>query len=203
MLEKYLYICPGCKQLDVLKTVDDGIVLCQNCGMNFQFDDDFKLVSKNKGKRETKTLTELYEIIRKVKIGEIEEKSFPKMKGEKLFAKSKTAELFQEVPFKVLKGYKGIRAQLYKFKKIDEGNLYLSDKRLLFIGKKEHSIGIEELSSCTIESHMVIINTKRGYAFSFEFLEESGKKWEDIIRDKVVEFYGVKGIREFQPKIAF
>ncbi len=203
MLEKFLYLCPGCKQLDALKTGDDGIVLCQNCGMNFQFDDDYNLVSESKGKKKTKSLTEWYKIIRKVKIREIEEESFPKMKGEKLFAKSKMTELYQEVPFKVFKGYKGIRAQLYKFKKIDEGNLYLSNKRLLFIGNKEHSIGIEELSSCTIESHMVIINTKRGHAFSFEFLEESGKKWEDIIRDKIVEFYGVKKIREFQPKIVF
>ena len=203
MLEKFLYICPGCSKLDALKTGDDGMVLCQNCGMNFHFDDDYNLVSENKGKRKEKTLREWYKIIRKVKIEEIEEESFPKMKGEKLFAKSKRTELYQEFPFKVFKGYKKIRAQLYKFKRIDEGSLYLSNKRLLFVGKKEYSIGLNELSSCTIESHMVIINTKRGYAFSFEFLEESGKKWEDIIRDKLVEFYKVKGIREFQPKIAF
>lgn len=205
MLEKFFYICPECKEFDVLITGEDDVASCQNCGAKYDFDEEFRLVSERGGKKKTRTLAEWYSVIRQVKPKEIEDKSFKniKGKGEKLFAKSKKAELFREVPAGIFKGYRGIRAQMYKFKKVDEGKLYLSNKRLLFLGEGEHSIGLDELSSCTIESHMVIINTKRGHAFSFEFLEESGKKWEDIIRDKVVDYYGVKEIREFQPKIAF
>jgi ribosomal protein S27E len=203
MLEKFLYVCPECREFDVLMTDDQGAVSCTNCGANYYFDDEYSLVSEKGGKKKTKTLTEWYRSIRKEKLLEIEDDSFPRVKGEKLFAKSKRAELYQERLAGIFKGFKGIRAKMYKFRKIDVGNLYLSNKRLLFLGKDEHSIGLDELSSCTIESHMVIINTKRGHAFSFEFLEESGKKWEDIIRDKVVEFYGVKEIREFQPRITF
>jgi hypothetical protein len=203
MLEKYFYICPECKEFDVLVTGVDDVASCKNCGARYDFDEQFRLVSERNGKKKAKTLAEWYGIIRKVKPKEIEDGSFKKIKGEKLFAKSKRAELFKEVPAGIFRGYRGIRAKMYRFEKVDEGNLYLSNKRLVFKGEGEHSIGLDELSSCTIESHMVILNTKRGHAFSFEFLEESGKKWEDIIRDKVVEFYGVKEIREFQPKIAF
>ncbi|MBN1574452.1 MAG: hypothetical protein JW984_14740 [Deltaproteobacteria bacterium] len=203
MLEKFFYACPECGEFDAIMTDDQDAVSCTKCGANYYFDDKYNLVSEKGGKKKTRTLAEWYESIRGKKLKEIKDDSFPRIEGEKLFARSKRAELFQEVPAGIFKGFKGIRAKLYKFKKIDEGNLYLSNRRLLFIGQGEHSIGLDELSSCTIESHMVIVNTKRGHAFSFEFLEESGKKWEDIIRDKLVEFYGVKKIREFQPKIAF
>ena len=203
MLEKFLYLCPECREFDALMTDDQEAVSCTNCGANYYFDDEYNLVSEKGGKKKTKTLAEWYKGIRKEKLKEMVDDSFPAAKGERLFAKSGRAELFQETPAGIFKGFKGIRAKLYKFRKIDEGNLYLSNKRLFFSGKGEHSIGLDELSSCTIESHMVIVNTKRGHAFSFEFLEGSGKKWEDIIRDKVVEFYGLKEIREFQPRIAF
>ncbi|GEM_PF-4839832 len=203
MLEKFLYVCPECREFDALMTDDQGAVSCTNCGANYCFDEEYNLVSEKGAKKKTKTLADWYRGIRKERPEEIEDDSFPRVEGEKLFAKSKQTELFQEKPAGIFKGFKGIRAKMYKFRKIDEGNLYLSNKRLLFLGKGEHSIGLDELSSCTIESHMVIVNTKRGHAFSFEFLEESGKKWEDIIRDKIVEFYGLKEIKEFQPRITF
>ena len=128
---------------------------------------------------------------------------FPKTSGEKLLAKSKDAELFMEVPAGMFHGFKGIRARLYKFEKIEDGVLYLSNKRLLFRGKKDHEIRLSDLASITIESHMVITDTKKGHAYSFEFSHESGKKWEDLIRAEVTEFYRGKKIREFHPRITF
>ena len=74
---------------------------------------------------------------------------------------------------------------------------------MLFHGIKDYEIGLEELSSVTIESHAIMMNTKRGYALSISFVRESGKKWEDYIRRAVQEFHGKKKIAEYHPRITF
>ena len=203
MIEKFLYVCPKCKSYDSIFTDEKGKISCGSCKTTYSFTKDFKLASEKGGKKETHSLNEWYEKIKDIPPPEPKDGSFPKTSGEKLRAKSKEAELFMELPAGMFHGYKGIRARLYRFEKIEDGILYLSNKRLLFRGKKDHEIKLEELASITIESHMVITNTKRGHAYYFEFSHESGKKWEDLIRAEVAEFYKGKKIREFHPRITF
>jgi hypothetical protein len=203
MLEKFLYICPRCKTYDSLETDDSGKTSCQNCGALFQFADDFRLSVKAGKGEEKKVLGEWYEKIRRVKPPGFTDDAFPKGKGETPVAKSGRAELFQEFPAGMFHGFKTIRARLFRFKKIDEGIVYLTNRRLLIRGERDHEIGLGELASITIESHMVIMNTTRGYAYYLEFFDESGKKWEDLIRDQVSAFYKGKRIREFHPNITF
>ncbi len=203
MIEKFLYVCPKCGSYDSILTDEKGNITCSSCKTEYHFTKDFKLTSETKGKKETHSLKEWYEKIKDLSPPEPKDGSFPKTSGEKLRAKSKEAELFMELPAGMFHGFKGIRARLYKFEKIEDGILYLSNRRLLFRGKEDHEIKISELASVTIESHMVITDTKRGHAYSFEFLRESGKKWEDLIRTEVTEFYKGKKIREFHPRITF
>ena len=203
MIEKFLYVCPKCGSFDSIFTDESGKISCSVCKTKYYFTKDFKLSSETKGKKETHSLKGWYEKIKDLSPPKIQDDSFPKTSGEKLLAKSKDAELFMEIPAGMFHGFKGIRARLYKFAKIEDGVLYLSNKRLLFRGKKDHEIKLSDLASITIESHMVITDTKKGHAYSFEFLSESGKKWEDLIRAEVTEFYKGKKIREFHPRITF
>jgi hypothetical protein len=203
MLEKFLYKCPACLAQESIVTGKDGTITCRKCGAVYSYTDDYRLRVKAAGREKTMTLREAYEKVAASDITKAPDDGFKPEKGEVLWAKSDRAELFFEQKAGVFRGYKRIRAQLFRFSLIDTGNLYLTSRRLLFRGTKEYEIGLEELSSVTIESHTVLMNTKRGYAVSVSFPNESGKKWEDYIRRAVREFYGKRRVREFHPRITF
>jgi hypothetical protein len=203
MIEKFLYKCPVCMAEESIETNKGGDIACRSCGARFSYTEDFRLeVTTPKGKQ-TMTLREAYERIRDGRISGPADGTFRPKKGEVLWAKSNRAELFQERAAGIFRGYKKIRAQLYRFCLIDAGNLYLTDRRLVFHGTRDYEIGLEELSSVTIESHALMMNTKRGYALSISFSQESGKKWEDYIRRAVAKFYGTRKIAEYHPRITF
>jgi len=203
MIEKFLYKCPVCMAEESIETQKSGDIACRACGARFSYTDDYQLTITTGNKRQTMTLRQAYEIIRGPKFSGITDPEFTPKKGERLWAKSSRAELFQESEAGIFRGYKKIRAQLYRFSLVDAGNLYLTNKRLVFSGTRDYEIGLEELSSVTIESHAIMMNTKRGYALSISFARESGKKWEDYIRKAVQEFHGKKRIAEYHPRITF
>jgi hypothetical protein len=203
MLEKFLYLCPECETVDAVKTAKNGDIACVSCGAMFRFDENFDLVTEKDGKSETSSLHQVYLSIRGKGLGKVETRDIDLDDGETVLAVSDTAELFRETPAKMFWGYKTISARLFKFKKIDTGNLYLTNKRIVFVGEQVTDIDLRELTSATIESHMVITNTRRGYAYSYEFLTESGKKWEDFIREALKGVYSDRTIDEFQPRITF
>jgi 1-acyl-sn-glycerol-3-phosphate acyltransferase len=53
----------------------------------------------------------------------------------------------------------------------------------------------------TIESNTVIVVSKGFGVLFFDFLEESGKKWEDCIQKAIAGYYGPDEIVEFYPKL--
>ncbi len=203
MLEKFLYKCPLCLAQESIVTDKGGDIRCRKCGAVYSYTEDYRVKVASAGREEIMTLREAYERIAASGVPKAQDDGFTPEKGEVLWAKSNRAELFFEQKAGVFRGYKRIRAQLFRFSLIDTGNLYLTNRRLFFRGTKEYEIGLEELSSVTIESHNVLMNTKRGYAVSVSFPNESGKKWEDYIRRVVQEFYGNRKVKEFHPRITF
>ncbi|MBN2223808.1 MAG: hypothetical protein JW765_03940 [Deltaproteobacteria bacterium] len=203
MIEKFLYKCPICMAEESIETQKNGDISCRACGARFAYTEDYQLSITTGSEKQTMTLREAYETIYGGQFPRPADDAFTRRKGEILWAKSSRAKLFQEQKAGIFRGYKKIRAQLYRFSLIDAGNLYLTNKRLLFHGIKDYEIGLEELSSVTIESHAIMMNTKRGYALSISFVRESGKKWEDYIRRAVQEFHGKKKIAEYHPRITF
>ncbi len=203
MIEKFLYKCPICMSEESIESQKGGTIACRACSARFSYTEDYRLCITAGDRQKTMTLREAYETIRSGGPTRLSDEAFTPRKGEILWAKSSPAELFREQKAGVFRGYKKIRAQLYRFSLIDTGNLYLTNKRLFFHGIRDYEIDLEELSSVTIESHAIMMNTKRGYALSISFSRESGKKWEDYIRRAVGEFYGTKKIAEYHPRITF
>jgi hypothetical protein len=203
MIEKFLYRCPICMAEESIETGTDGAIACRACHAVYSYTEDFRLRVRSGNTERIMTLREAYEKISSAKLTGLKDDAFVPKKGEVLWAKSSVAELFQEHTAGIFKGYKKIRAQLYRFALIDSGNLYLTSRRLFFQGTRDYEIGLEELSSVTIESHTIMMNTKRGYALAISFSRESGKKWEDYIRKAVREFYGSRKIAEYHPRITF
>jgi hypothetical protein len=203
MIEKFLYKCPVCMAEESIQTAKGGDAVCRECGARFSYTEDYRLEVTTGNTKQTMTLREAYEKIRGGGLTARSDEAFTPTKGERLWAASSRAELFQEEKAGMFRGYKNIGAQLYRFSLIDTGNLYLTSRRLFFHGTRDYEIGLEELSSVTIESHVIMLNTKRGYAFSVSFPRESGKKWEDYIRKAVDAFYRPKKIAEYHPRITF
>jgi hypothetical protein len=203
MLEKFLYKCPECMAEESIETGKNGRITCKSCNAVFSYTEDWRLKINRKKSEDIMTLREAYAKISSAPLAKKGIEAFTAKKGEVLWAKSDRAELFREQEAGVFHGYRRIRAQLFCFSLIDAGKLYLTNKRLYFQGTKEYEIGLDELSSVTIESHNVLMNTRRGYAFAVSFKNESGKKWEDYIRKAVRDFYHTREIVEFHPRITF
>ena len=102
------------------------------------------------------------------------------------------------------KGLSGVHAVLYGSEPMDAGRLCLFRNRLVFQGASHTtSIPFESISSVTIESNTVIVDRNSGPTLYFDFLKESGKKWEDSIQKVIADFYHPRHIAEFCPKIRF
>ena len=100
------------------------------------------------------------------------------------------------------KGLSGVHAVLHGREPLDTGSVVLSRERLSFQGASLNKIiPFENISAVTIESNTVIVDLKEGRTLYFDFLEESGKMWEDCIQRALAEFYEPVEIVEFCPKI--
>ena len=102
------------------------------------------------------------------------------------------------------KGLSGVHAVLHGREPLDTGAVTLYRDRLLFQGASlNKTISFERISAVTIESNTVIVDRKDGRTLYFDFLKESGKKWEDCIQKAIAGFYLPADIVEFCPKIRF
>ncbi len=118
--------------------------------------------------------------------------------------RSRRVHLFKEAAKEVYKGPAGITATRFDRRSVDEGILSLEEEQLAFVGAKTiKNIPFRSITAVTIESNTVIIVSRGHGAFFFDFLEESGKKWEDCIQKAISEYHAPERIMEFCPRIKF
>ena len=119
-----------------------------------------------------------------------------------LILKSGPIRLSRETQEGRFKGLAGVHAVLHGREPFDTGAVTLYRDRLVFQGASFRKIiPFESIAAVTIESNTVIVDRKDGRTLYFDFLEESGKKWEDCIQQAIAEFYHPVDIVEFCPKI--
>jgi len=117
---------------------------------------------------------------------------------------SKQVKLATEHISGVYKGYGGITANHFTRQALDEGTLTLTTESLIFHGRNETKpVPFDTVMSITIESNTIIVVSKNYGPLFFDFLEESGKKWEDFIQQALRKFHAPKKISEFYPRIHF
>jgi len=121
-----------------------------------------------------------------------------------IIMKSGAVNLSLEAKNDIYKGYAGISASRFTKKQIDSGFIRLGNESVEFSGKTlERAIPINDITSLTIESNTLIITTRDLGVMFFDFLEESGKKWEDCIRKALIRFHSDREILEFYPRLIF
>ncbi len=117
---------------------------------------------------------------------------------------SRRVRLFKETSKEVFKGPAGIIATRFHRRPEDEGTLSLKEEQLVFFGEKsKENILLKSISAVTIESNTVIIVCRGQGVFFFDFLEESGKKWEDCVQKAISRYHAPECIIEFCPRIKF
>jgi 1-acyl-sn-glycerol-3-phosphate acyltransferase len=117
---------------------------------------------------------------------------------------SRQIRLSVEQAVEPYRGLAGITATHYTKRPIDEGTLSLRKDRLAFSGiKGSKIIPFDHVISVTIESNTVIVVGKDSGVLFFDFLEESGKKWEDSIQKAMASHFAPEEIVEFYPKLLF
>lgn len=183
MITDILYRCPQCGTFDWLS--DDT---CKSCGAYLE------LISRTDVaiNGDSQPIASWYDKVI----------AFDLPKREKAsILESKRVRLFEEAASEKFKGFAGVTATHYTRKPIDEGVLYLSKDRLVFSGDAgQLTIPVEAITSLTIESDTIIVVSRGRVPLFFDFLEESGKKWEDCMRKVLADYYQGE-IIEYYPRI--
>jgi len=180
-----LYRCPACGAFNWLH--EDR---CIHCGSTFEVHSRTE-ISVNGQRR---NISYWYQQV----------KSFALPLTDKgVILESKKIRVAKEVASCMFKGYAGITATHYIREPIDEGVLTLFDNRIVFLGSDKKIIPFELVTSVTIESNTVIVVSREYGPLFFDFLEESGKKWEDCTRKAIGQFHHPKKILEYFPRIRF
>ncbi len=122
--------------------------------------------------------------------------------GDGTILRSNRVRLSGEQARGVFTGRAGIRATFFTRRFLEEGHLSLEKAALVFTGKKGlRRLDFEQVTSLTIESNTLIVVTREGGVHFFDFLEESGKQWEDLTRRALEDYHAPRRIVEFFPHL--
>jgi 1-acyl-sn-glycerol-3-phosphate acyltransferase len=184
MIDDLIYRCPQCGCFEWL---DSG--RCRFCKVQV------RLVSRSKLSinGETRPVSFWYKKILGFDLPE---------ETDGIILKSGRVQLSREVENGPYKGFGGISAIHFIRQPADTGSVRMTRGSFSFAGQSlNFEIPFESVSSMTIESNTIIlVNPEHGPLF-FDFLEESGKKWEDVFQKALRNFYAPDKILEFYPMI--
>jgi 1-acyl-sn-glycerol-3-phosphate acyltransferase len=119
-----------------------------------------------------------------------------------IILKSRRVQLSREAENGPYRGFGGINAIHFIRKPADTGSVCLTRGSFSFSGQSLNlDIPFGSVSSMTIESNTIIVVSPEHGPLFFDFLEESGKKWEDAFQKALREFHAPDEILEFYPMI--
>lgn len=181
MISDIIYRCPHCAAFDWM----DARTTCISCGARLE------LVSR--------THVAINGILKPIGAwyDDIQAQALP-ISAVTPILKSRRVRLSEEEAGGIYLGFAGMRATHYARRPVETGILTLWPDRLVFSGAHTPLVlPIATITSLTIESDTLIVVVPEKPPLFFDFLEESGKKWEDCIRkamagahaDRIIEFY--------------
>lgn len=184
MIHDLLYRCPLCGAFDWLEKNR-----CRSCGASFEMEGR----SRARINGVSAPLAEWY--------ARVSAFDLPAGQGG-VIRKCRRVTLSAEAVSGMYKGFAGITAYHFTRAPLDTGELALREDRLDFTGVSARlSIPLGDILSLTIESNtLIVVDRVRGPLF-FDFLQESGKMWEDLLRKSLLRHYGGEEIAEFFPRI--
>lgn len=173
MITDLLYRCPECGTFDWLGADNR----CRVCGAHLELTSRTKVAING----EIQPISYWYD--------KVLEFDLPQGDGAAIL-KSKRVRLSEECARGDYRGFAGVKATHYVRKPIAEGTLSLLEDRLLFSGPDTQLIVfIAQIISLTIESDTLIVVRRDQTPLFFDFLEESGKKWEDCLRKTIAGYH--------------
>jgi 1-acyl-sn-glycerol-3-phosphate acyltransferase len=186
MINDLLYRCPQCGAFDWLEQNH-----CVSCHV------DFRLTTRSLASLdgEVRPISHWY---KKVQAFELPQA----FSG--FIMKSRQVRLSRESQEGMYKGYSGITAYHFTRAPVDTGTLFLKEGVLSFSGVTNSiDVPFAALMGVTIESNTVIVISREHGPLFFDFLHESGKKWEDLIQKALKKHHEQSEIVEFYPRVRF
>ncbi len=186
MINDLIYRCPSCGAFDWLDR--DHCVSCRK---------EFILVNRSTVSMagEVQPISYWYSKVRSFE-------TQPDASG--IMMRSRKVRLSLESHEGMYRGYAGITAYHFTRAEVDTGTLHLEEDRLSFSGVMNRIyVPLSHLLGATIESNTVIVISREHGALFFDFLEESGKKWEDLIQKALIKYHEPREILEYYPRIRF
>jgi 1-acyl-sn-glycerol-3-phosphate acyltransferase len=184
MITDLIYRCPLCGVLDWLES--DRCVLCHARVSLISR----SLISIND---DVRPVSSWYRKIRSLGLPDV---------SEGPILKSPSVKLSREVQGGPYRGFGGVTAIYFIRQPVDTGSLSLNKTSLTYSGQSlSMEIPFRKITSMTIESNTVIVITPEHGTLFFDFLEGSGKKWEDCIQKALQVSHAPDEIMEFYPRI--
>ena len=186
MINDLLYRCPQCGAFDWLERNR-----CVSCHA------DFRLTSRSLASLdgEVRPISHWYKKILTFELPQAFSGTIMKSRQVRLSRESKEG---------MYEGYAGITACHFTRAPLDTGTLILKEDALSFSGVTTSiDVPFGALMGVTIESNTIIVISREHGPLFFDFLDESGKKWEDFIQKALKKFHGPSEIVEFYPRVRF
>ncbi|MDT8272698.1 MAG: hypothetical protein RRA35_05855, partial [Desulfomonilia bacterium] len=184
MITDILYRCPVCGDFDWLDNTR-----CSSCQARI----DILSRSRISVNGHTDSLAAWYAKIRSFELPQRE---------SGIILHSGTVRLSTESVKGPYRGFAGVTATLYGRRELETGSLVLKHDELFFSAASgDRHIPLTTITSVTIESNTIIIIARKHGVLFFDFLQDSGKKWEDCIQKALAHTYGSEQIIEYYPRI--
>lgn len=187
MFTDLLYRCPCCGSFDWYHKGR-----CTACGVRV------KLLSRNQVEIDghNKPLGDWYDLIRALPL--------PSPRPDGTLFQSGRVRLSCETRDNLYRGHHGVVAGYFSRRKLDTGNVRLTAEKIHFRGASQDlHLYLHDMVSATIESDTLIVVTRTHGAWFLDFLDESGKQWEDCLQAALRAHHAPREIVEFCPRITF
>lgn len=183
MISRLIYRCPICAGFDWLQDAR-----CVHCGASVVLEQQSRLVVNG----QSAAIDHWYDRVREFELP---------AGNRDLIYKSDGVRLLREVPDGRYAGPGGLTAVLYGRRYVGTVTAALFRDRIELAGAKETlTIAFETLLSITIESNVIIVVDRGLGPLFLDFCHDSGKKWEDGIRQALQNYKKPEAVIEFFPR---
>jgi len=185
--------------------INDLIYRCPSCGAFEWLDRDHCVSCRIRFSLEGRSKASLGGDIQSIShwYGKIRAMEMPKAVSG-IIMESRRVRLSRESHDGLYKGYSGITAYHFTRVPVDTGTLFLKEGTLVFSGVTNRmDLPCADLMGVTIESNTVIVVSRSHGPLFFDFLEESGKMWEDFLQKELRKHHAPRVIVEYYPRVRF
>ena len=164
-IERLLWRCPDCGEIDKISEKNQAGVICEECGSEWLLTDDHKMrqIQPEQKNDLAMSLPDWYKKVTRFPLPEVPDQGFYELKSGLCLLKKKRDGTFQ---------------------KLDKGNFTFNKNEIVFFGNQDnHAFRFSNINSISDPGNKTIQITMADNQYRIHFLEGSSLKWMTIFNE--------------------